>query len=91
MGKAVVSTTIGAEGLPVTDGQDIVLADSPEAFASSVIDLLRKPERAALLGDRAANYVRGQFGWDRVADRFAAICERQLTPHVQLTSAELVQ
>ena len=41
MGKAVVSTTIGAEGLPVTDGADIVIADEPAAFAAAVVRLIR--------------------------------------------------
>ena len=41
MAKAVVSTTIGAEGLPVTDGADIVIADEPAAFAEAVVRLIR--------------------------------------------------
>ena len=40
-GKAVVSTTIGAEGLPVTNDKNIVLADTAEEFASKVISLMR--------------------------------------------------
>ena len=37
MGKAVVSTTIGAEGLPVTPGRDVLIADDPRAFAQAVV------------------------------------------------------
>jgi sugar transferase (PEP-CTERM/EpsH1 system associated) len=44
MGKAVVSTTIGAEGLPVTSGHDVLLADDPHAFADAVVSLLRDIE-----------------------------------------------
>jgi glycosyltransferase involved in cell wall biosynthesis len=80
MEKAVVSTSIGAEGLPVTDGDDIVLADSPEGFASSVIRLLNDPVRAGEIGRRAAHIVRAEFGWDRVAAKFAAICARVAEP-----------
>ena len=36
MAKPVVSTTIGAEGLPVTSGENVVLADTPEAFAELI-------------------------------------------------------
>ena len=46
MGKAVVSTTIGAEGLPVTDGADLVIADEPAAFAEAVVRLIRETRHA---------------------------------------------
>jgi sugar transferase (PEP-CTERM/EpsH1 system associated) len=74
MEKAVVSTSIGAEGLPVRDGVDIVLADTPETFASSVLGLLADQERAGEIGQCAAAVVRSEFGWDRVAEKFAATC-----------------
>jgi hypothetical protein len=41
-----------------------------------VVGLLRQPDRADEIGKRAAVKVREQFGWDKVADSFAAICER---------------
>ena len=46
MGKAVVSTTVGAEGLPVTPGHDIVIADEPVRFAQAVVHLIRDDRRA---------------------------------------------
>ena len=78
MEKAIVSTSIGAEGLPVTDGEEIILADTPETFADAVVGLLREDNRATEIGKRAAAKVRQQFGWDIVADDFAAICERAI-------------
>ena len=75
MEKAIVSTTIGAEGLPVTDGKELRIADTPETFAASVIDLLKNREAAHSLGQEAARIVREKFGWDGVAKRFAEICE----------------
>jgi polysaccharide biosynthesis protein PslH len=50
MGKAVVSTTVGAEGLAVTPGRDVAIADRPDEFARSVIALLRDPARRHALG-----------------------------------------
>jgi sugar transferase (PEP-CTERM/EpsH1 system associated) len=76
MEKAIVSTSIGAEGLPVNDGEEILLADSPEAFADAVVKLLQDESLAAEIGKRAAAKVREKFGWDTVAESFAAICER---------------
>ena len=74
MGKPVVSTTVGAEGLPVTNNHELVLADSSEEFAAALIRLLREPDWAAQLGGRAAQLVRARFGWRGVAESFAALC-----------------
>jgi glycosyltransferase involved in cell wall biosynthesis len=75
MEKAIVSTSIGAEGLPVEDGKDIYLADTPETFATGLIDLLLNPELAVSMGRHAADTVRTRFGWTGVALAFAEICE----------------
>jgi glycosyltransferase involved in cell wall biosynthesis len=72
MERALVSTTIGAEGLPVTDGRHLLLADEPAAFARAVLGLLDDPARCRVLGADGAAFVRQHFGWDRVADEFAA-------------------
>lgn len=74
MEKAIVSTTVGAEGLPVTDGKELRIADTPETFAASVVDLLTNADAARKLGQQAARVVREKFGWDGVAKRFAEIC-----------------
>jgi sugar transferase (PEP-CTERM/EpsH1 system associated) len=72
MERALVSTSIGAEGLPVTDGRHLLVADEPAAFADAVVGLLDDPERTRRLGAEGAAFVREHFGWDRVADAFAA-------------------
>ena len=76
MEKAIVSTSIGAEGLPVTDGEEILLADTAELFADAVVRLLQQDSLASDIGKRAAARVREEFGWDKVAESFARICER---------------
>jgi len=57
MSKAVVSTSLGAEGLDFTDGRDIVIRDDPGAFAQSVAELLNDSARRRALGDSAHNVV----------------------------------
>ena len=74
MERAVVSTTIGAEGLDVVDGEHILLADTPATFAEAVIALLRSPDRATAIGRSAAAHVRTHFGWASVAEQFAERC-----------------
>jgi sugar transferase (PEP-CTERM/EpsH1 system associated) len=75
MGLPTVSTTIGAEGLPVVDGEHLVLADEPEAFAQACIALLNDRARSEAMGSAADSYVREHFGWDGVAKRFAEFCQ----------------
>ena len=75
MEKAIVSTSIGAEGLPVRNREELLLADTPEDFAGAVVGLLRDEAAAAEMGKRAAARVRGEFGWDKVAESFATICD----------------
>jgi sugar transferase (PEP-CTERM/EpsH1 system associated) len=74
MERAVVSTTIGAEGLDVVDGEHLLLADDPQSFADAVVALLRVPERAEQIGQQAASHVRAHFGWAAVAEQFADRC-----------------
>jgi polysaccharide biosynthesis protein PslH len=47
--RPVVSTAIGAEGMAVTDGENILLADEPEHFAAACLKILDQPELAARL------------------------------------------
>ena len=78
MEKAIISTSIGAEGLPVRDGAELLLADTPESLAGAVIRVLKDKALAKELGGRAAATVREKFGWERVAERFGNICEETL-------------
>jgi glycosyltransferase involved in cell wall biosynthesis len=74
MGKPVVSTTVGAEGLPITNNEELVLADSASDFATALIRVFHDRDWAAELGGRAAKLVREKFGWRGVAESFAALC-----------------
>lgn len=63
MGKAVLATRLGAEGYPLTDGREVVLADSPGQFAEEAISLLRSPTLRAALGERARSFVEERYDW----------------------------
>jgi glycosyltransferase involved in cell wall biosynthesis len=75
MEKPVISTTVGAEGLPVRDGVELLLADDPKAFAEAVINVLSDSSLANRLGKNAAALVRENFGWRRVSATMADICK----------------
>jgi sugar transferase (PEP-CTERM/EpsH1 system associated) len=70
MGKAVVSTTIGAEGLPVTPGQHVVIADEPAEFARAVVDLIRDHDRRRRIEIEARRLVVERYDWSAAARDF---------------------
>lgn len=74
MGKAIVSTRIGTEGLPVMHGKHVLLADQPQEFAEAVIRLLGDPIARNELGKSARAFVETQCGWNEATQRFAEIC-----------------
>jgi glycosyltransferase involved in cell wall biosynthesis len=75
MGKAVVSTTVGAEGLPVQSGQNIRLADTPNDFAASVVSLLRNSDQRRRLGVSARKLVDENYSWRTVAESFSHVLQ----------------
>jgi sugar transferase (PEP-CTERM/EpsH1 system associated) len=79
MAKAVVSTTVGAEGLPVTRGHDIVIADEPARFAQSVVHLIRGEAARRAIETAARQLVVGRYDWSAVALDFEAALLRLTT------------
>jgi polysaccharide biosynthesis protein PslH len=76
MAKAIVSTSIGAEGLPVNDGEHILLADDPASFAESTVRLLGNASRRAQIGQAARQLVHENYSWATVSKCFAQVLER---------------
>jgi len=72
MGKAVVSTTVGAEGLPVTSGRDIDMADEPARFAHRVVHLMRDTAARRAIEIAARQLVVARYDWSAVAQDFEA-------------------
>ena len=81
MGKAVVSTSIGAEGLPLIPEQHYVRADGAVDFSSAVVSLLRDPARRKVLGDTGRDFVQAHYSWHEVARTFETHCEDALRVH----------
>lgn len=76
MAKPVISTSVGAEGLAVQDGKDLLIADEPQAFADAVITTLADKAFARQMGETARRLVCERFSWQQVANVFAQICQR---------------
>ena len=71
--KAVVSTTIGAEGLNLVDQQEIVLADQPDQFARAVIELLDDAQRRRSLGEKGRERVEKNYGWPVIVENLRQV------------------
>jgi glycosyltransferase involved in cell wall biosynthesis len=74
-GKATVSTSIGAEGLDVEDGRDILLADTAASFADSTVKLLMDDSSRERIEAAAARKA-AQYDWAVIADRFEEVLAR---------------
>jgi glycosyltransferase involved in cell wall biosynthesis len=73
----IVSTTIGAEGLPVVHGSNLYLADTPEAFAENCVELLDSEARRKQMAENAFAMVSSQFSWEHAAQVFEAILQQE--------------
>jgi sugar transferase (PEP-CTERM/EpsH1 system associated) len=80
MGKAVVSTTVGAEGLPVTPGQNIVIADEPARFAQAVVHMIRDGDARRKIEAAARRIVVERYDWAAVAQDFEEALTRAVRP-----------
>jgi polysaccharide biosynthesis protein PslH len=67
MGKAIVSTSLGAEGIEAIPGRDLLLEDQPEAFADAVNRLLGGPELAARIGQSVRSLAVERYSWSAAA------------------------
>ncbi len=75
MGKALVSTTIGAEGLPLEEGIHLLRADDPRTFARSVLELLENPARRQQMGLAGRRLMEQEYSWSRAARDFGQLCQ----------------
>jgi glycosyltransferase involved in cell wall biosynthesis len=87
-GKAVVSTSVGAEGLDVHHGRDVMLADSAGTFAESVISLLADADLRDQQG-RAAVELASNHGWPVIARRFDEVLRRVAGEELKATPARI--
>jgi glycosyltransferase involved in cell wall biosynthesis len=83
MGKAVVSTRVGAEGLPIVSGQHFLQADSPADFAQAVVTLLKDPDRRHALGLAGRRLVEERYSWTQVTRQFEGHCQEVVARHAR--------
>ena len=70
LGVPVVSTSIGAAGLSVTNNENIILKDDPDAFASSVVSLVKNKSLSSVISCNARKLVAENYDWRGIAEKF---------------------
>jgi polysaccharide biosynthesis protein PslH len=78
MGKAIVSTTLGAEGIEAVPGRDLLVADQPAAFAEAVNRLLAEPGLATRIGRSARQLAVERYSWSEAARALESFYRRVL-------------
>ncbi len=78
MGRPVVSTTLGIEGLDVTDGENFLRADDGGAFTRAILALLDDAALRHRIATAARRLMEDRFSWSRVAKQFETICLRTM-------------
>jgi glycosyltransferase involved in cell wall biosynthesis len=75
VGTPVISTEKGAEGLAVTPGEDILIADTAADFAAQTVRLLGDPELRRRLAQNGRRLVEARYNWERIGGQFVNLVE----------------
>lgn len=88
MGKAIVSTRIGAEGIDVVSGVHLELRDDPVDFAEAVVELLDSPQRRRELGTAARDLLEQRYSWARAGGLLEDVLRQASAPGVPVGTGE---
>lgn len=80
MRKAVVSTTVGYQGLVVESGKHLLIADQAEEFAQAVVDLLHNPSRRIALGNAGRALVEAEYSWEQAGTQLLHVLDDSNSP-----------
>jgi glycosyltransferase involved in cell wall biosynthesis len=79
MGRPVVSTAVGCEGLKTEDGLNIVVRDTPDGFAAALLEVLGDQQSAERLGARGRQTAETHYSWDAIGASLARAYEEQIS------------
>ena len=78
LGKTIVTTSLGAEGIPCKDGQNILIADTPEAFADKITKCINEKITFAMIGDNALQFAKQRFSSQEVTSKLLGFFQQHL-------------
>jgi polysaccharide biosynthesis protein PslH len=90
LGKAIVTTTIGSEGIVLRDGKSALYADDASSFAAAVVTLLESPDLRESLGAAARKCAEQHYGWDAIGRDLLALYEPLLSERETSSAPTLV-
>ena len=76
LGKAIISTSIGAEGINYTNGKDIFIGDDPESFMEAIEKCFSDKEVCYQLGNNARKLIENQHSLERVVEKLESFYQR---------------
>lgn len=84
MGKCIVTTSIGAQGIDATSGEDLIITNDPKEFATWVIKLLRDKQLRKKLGDNARKIIETKYSWREISERLDRILKEVVSRHEEI-------
>jgi len=85
MEKAIVSTSIGAEGIDVTDGQNILLRDSYNSFAEAIVQLISNSQLQKRIGKNGRVLVENRYNWSSLVEKLEQHIQDTNNSHTKTT------
>jgi glycosyltransferase involved in cell wall biosynthesis len=79
MGKPIVSTTLGCEGINVRPGEHLLIGDTPHAFAAAVTKLFDDPSLAQTLGLAGRALIESEYSWEIAGKRLDQLYRQAIT------------
>jgi glycosyltransferase involved in cell wall biosynthesis len=83
LGKPVVSTTLGCEGVNVRDGEHLLIGDTAEVFALQILHLFEHPEVGEALGRAGRELTEREYSWDYAGERLEEVYQLSLQGSAQ--------
>ncbi len=78
LGKAIVATTVAAEGIPVRHGYNIMIADEPETFINQLATLIENPPMVKAIGEHAAKLIHEQFNNEKIIGELMGFYDKKV-------------
>ena len=78
MGKVVITTSIGAEGINYTNNKDIIIANTIEDFKNAIIEIVNNMERRKMIGENARKLIEKEHTNNLLTDKLIAFYEQIL-------------
>jgi glycosyltransferase involved in cell wall biosynthesis len=78
IGTPVVSTSLGAEGVPAVQRENIIIADNPEEFTQGILDLMNDDKLFERIRNRARKLVEEKYAWEKGVEIMEGVLEKMM-------------